>query len=54
MGFHLDHFTLEQTLIGPLPDAPLQTLDQALVLLHGSRSNGHVVVFGEHPGVEVR
>ena len=54
MGFDLDHFAFEQALVGPLPDAFLQTFDQALVLLHGAGAHGHVVVFGKDPGVEVR
>ena len=54
MGFDLDHFAFEQALVRPLPDALLQTFDQALVLLHGAGAHGHVVVFGEDPGVEVR
>ena len=54
VGFHLDHFTFEQALVGPLTDAALQTFDQALVLLHRPRADGNVVVFGEHPGVKIR
>ena len=54
MRFHLDHFAFEQALVGPFSDALLQTLDQALVLLHGAGAHCHMVVLGEHPGIEVR
>ena len=53
VGFHLDHFAIDQALLGTLTDAFLQAFDQALVLLHRASSHGHVVVLGENPGVEI-
>jgi hypothetical protein len=53
MGFHLDHFTIEQTFFSALANAFLQALDQGLVLLHGAGAHGNVVVFGKHPGIEI-
>ena len=53
MGFHLDDFTVQEAFLGPFADAFLQALDQALVVLHGSRTHGDVVVFREDPGIEI-
>ena len=53
VSFHLDHFTFEQAFGGAFSNALLQALNQALVLLHRAGTNCHVVVFREHPGVEV-
>ena len=53
VSFHLDHFTFEQAFGGAFSNALLQALNQALVLLHRAGTNCHVVVFREHPGVEI-
>ena len=53
VGLYLDHFAIEQALFSPFPDALLQTLNQGLVLLHGAGAHSYVVVFREHPGVEI-
>ena len=54
MGFHLDHFALEQTIAGSLADALLQTLNQGLILLHGAGSHRDMIVFGKDPGIKIR
>ena len=54
VSFNLDHLTLEQPFGGPFSDSLLQTLNQALVLLHRAGTNRHVVIFREHPGIEIR
>ena len=51
--FDLDHLAFEQTLAGAITDPSLETLNQALVLLHRAGANRHVVVFGEDPGIEI-
>ena len=53
MGFDLDDFAVNQPFFGSFTDALLESLDQPLVLLHGSSTNRHVVVLGEHPGIKV-
>ena len=54
MRLNLDDLAFVKTFCGAFTNPLLQALDQALVLLHRPCPHGHMVVFGEHPGIEIR
>ena len=53
MGLHLDHFAINQPLFGTFPDSLLKAFNQALILLHRAGTYGYVIIFGEHPSIEI-